>query len=375
MNILWINSATLSVPCRGGIERAVEICVREMARRGHANAVLAWEKSGSEPADITQWVFPQNKFFGSPENVAYFSEILRKFAANIVVFQCAGGVAFPFAEETKAAGVPVVSVIHTDPLFPKFHYMGRSFGWWKTFHTKARLHTKYRFNYEHSACTVVLTERLKAHLQAYLSKAQIAENRIAVIGNASAFPPVPVDFFEKAKELLFVGRMDFSQKRPNWLLDVWMKLQSRFPDWKLRFVGDGKYFAKLQSLAKELGAERVEFCGAREPEPYYRTASVFCMTSAYEPWGITLLEAASFGCAIVAFDNIAPEIAGENRVALVPAFDLDKYAETLAKLMSDSALRERLAKNALAQIPEKFSPKKIGDKWEKLLFETCLKEQ
>ena len=42
--------------------------------------------------------------------------------------------------------------------------------------------------------------------------------------------------------------------------------------------------------------------------------------------------------------------------------------------MSDDALRERLAKNALAQIPEKFSPEKIGAQWE-ALFRKLLAEK
>ncbi len=41
--------------------------------------------------------------------------------------------------------------------------------------------------------------------------------------------------------------------------------------------------------------------------------------------------------------------------------------------MSDDALRERLAKNALAQIPEKFSPEKVGAQWE-ALFRKILTE-
>ena len=113
--------------------------------------------------------------------------------------------------------------------------------------------------------------------------------------------------------------------------------------------------------------ERVRFEGFQNPEPYYRDASIFCMTSAYEGLPMVLIEAASFGCVPVAFESFAAVrdiiSAGENG-CLVPAFDLDAYAETLARLMSDDALRERLA-----QIPEKFSPEKIGAQWEALFRE------
>ena len=84
---------------------------------------------------------------------------------------------------------------------------------------------------------------------------------------------------------------------------------------------------------------------------------------------MVLLEAAAFGCVPVAFDSFAAvrDIIddGENG-ALVPAFDLDAYAETLARLMRNDALRERLAKNAQTQIREKFSMDQIVKKWEEL---------
>lgn len=123
--------------------------------------------------------------------------------------------------------------------------------------------------------------------------------------------------------------------------------------------------------AGTLGLERVSFEGFCAPAPYYRDAAIFCMTSAFEGFPMVLLEAAAFGCVPVAFDSYAAvrDIIddGENGV-LVSAFDLDAYTETLAQLMRDDALRERLALAARGRVAE-FSPDKIAARWEALFAE------
>ncbi len=158
-------------------------------------------------------------------------------------------------------------------------------------------------------------------------------------------------------------------KQPQLLLKIWAKLEPKFPDWSLKMVGGGHEFESIRALAGTLGLKRVSFEGFQKPESYYRDASIFCMTSAYEGWGLVLVEAAAFGCVPVAFDSFAAVydiIADGENGKLVPAFDLEKYAVTLAELMRDNALRERLVRNALRDV-EQFSKEKIYARWEKFL--------
>ncbi len=378
MHLLFLSPSPITELCRGGIERATERCALEMISRGHTARVLAWEKSAEgEPlcAAFPQQFFPQEIPHDASENRALFAQTLREGKIDVVIFQCGAGWKFPFPREARAAGVPVISTIHAVPNSYEARYKMKYSGiarWWNIATKRWRQARKYRFNYDCCACTVVLSNGLIPLLEAHLTRRQIAQKKIAVIGNFSPVKSYFGDLSEKRKELLFVGRMSFFEKRPDLLLQAWIKLQKRFPDWRLRFVGDGDYLPKLKALAGTLGAERVSFEGFQNPDAFYRDAAIFCMTSAYESFGNVLAEAAAFGCVPVAFDSFpaAKDIisSGENGV-LVPAFDTDKYAETLAELMSDDARRERLARNAISQIPEKFSPQKIGDAWEKLISE------
>ncbi len=195
-------------------------------------------------------------------------------------------------------------------------------------------------------------------------------HKIAGISNPATFeapPSVPA----KQKEILFVGRIKFEQKRPDFLLKIWAKLENRFPDWKLKIVGTGSDEAELKRLSQTLGLKNVDFEGFQSPQKYYERAAIFAMTSAYEGFGMVLVEAAAFACVPVAFNSFASvtDIISDNENGvLVPAFDLEKYAEKLAELMENPSLRERLG-NAAKSGVSRFSAPKIAEKWESLFFE------
>lgn len=372
MNILFLIASELTVVCRGGIERSTENCAREMLRRGHNVRILAWIAEKDPSLEFSQLVFPNNKPRNTSENRKLFSHVLRENKVDIVVFQCGVGWKFPFPQEIRESGIPLITVIHSVPNSYEVRYKLKYSGfsrWWNTWTKRWRQTRKYRFNYDISSSTVVLVQGLVPALERFLTDSQISQRKIDVIWNFASFRKSPVDFSNKKKELLFVGRMSFVEKRPDLLLKVWAKLQSEFPDWRLRFVGDGEYLPELKSLAEVLGLARVCFDGFQNPESYYRDASIFCMTSAYEGFPMTLLEAGTYGCVPVVFDSFSAVrdiIADGETGRIVPAFDIDEYSRALASLMGNDNLRIRLAKNVSAQIPEKFSPEKIGDSWEKL---------
>ena len=46
-------------------------------------------------------------------------------------------------------------------------------------------------------------------------------------------------FDKKEKEIIYMGRIDYNQKRVYRVIDTWAKLEAQFPDWRLTIVGDG----------------------------------------------------------------------------------------------------------------------------------------
>ena len=387
MNILFLAFSPM-LPERGGVQRVSELLAEEFERRGNKCFYLARPPAGDEVYSFRQTFLPKNKFRGKSlhENEVFFESFLEKNEISHIIWQDAAYRSFPFCRILKKIrrnrNVSLISVVHSRPDHwqDKFHAREAASSVFKKIQEKLqyqrhyrRYKKYYRVNYDVSDAFVLLSSNYGKEISKYLGQRRSA--KLSAIQNPATYAAETTDFGEKKKELLFVGRMSFAEKRPDLLLRAWEKLQAQFPDWSLRFVGDGGYLPELKRLAGTLGAERVSFEGFQNPAPYYREASIFCMTSASEGFPMVLLEAAAFGCVPVAFDSFAAVrdiIDDGGNGCLVPAFDLDAYAKTIARLMSDDALRERLAKNALAQIPEKFSPEKIGAQWEALFRKVCM---
>ena len=381
-NVLFIFDRPI-VPQRGGVQRVTRTIADFLESSGRYRAFFLaspkGRKSDADDADARQFFLPV-PHFSCGESRRFVRSFLAEKRIDVVVFQSGVARPFPYVRECAALKIPVCSVFHSPPDSwmreePKT-LLSRIRRWRKRMHVAFRYARLCRV----SSAVALLSEGFRAELCKYLSAEEELRRKICVIPNmvnCSSLGTAEPDFSAKKKELLFVGRVTFHAKRPDYLLRVWAKLQARFPAWSLRMVGGAHDFDAVKKLAGTLGLERVHFEGFQNPEPYYRDASIFCMTSAYEGFPNVLVEAASFGCVPVAFDSFAAArdiISDGENGCLVPAFDLDAYAETLARLMSDDALRERLAKNALAQIPEKFSPEKIGAQWE-ALFRKLLAEK
>lgn len=315
---------------------------------------------------------------------SHFCRFLREREIDVAVWQM-GSCRVPFS--LKNMPCPLIAVWHNAPDYRMETYLERLTEKYRirsaflrrflrTGFAKFLIRKSYEFYrncaffYACRCCTkfVLLSEKF---FPAFPPVRKYPEKVCAIPNPATYLPQYDFDFSEKKRELLFVGRLELGQKRVDLLLKIWAKLEARFPEWCLRIIGDGPDATATKNLSKELGLRRVYFEGFCDPRPFYRSASIFCMTSAFEGWGMVLVEAAAFGCVPVAFDSYASVSdiisSGEDGI-LVPAFDCEKYAEELARLMFDSVLREKFARAARARVSE-FSPAKIAEQWEKLFYE------
>ena len=208
--------------------------------------------------------------------------------------------------------------------------------------------------------------------------AKLFPEKVVAISNflAKDLMETEVDWQQKRKEVLFMGRLDNKQKRIDLLLQVWSKIEDDVSDWILNICGGGQDDAMLKQMKEDLGLKNVFFKGFVRPEDYYRTASVFCQTSAMEGLPMVIEEAAAFGCVPMAFDSYeaASDLItdGENG-RLIKPFDTNAYAEALKELIENEDMRLRLARNAKRDV-KRFEPDGIMDEWE-ALFEEVLRKQ
>ena len=205
----------------------------------------------------------------------------------------------------------------------------------KLFHTYTRRAEKlYRDSYEACDAYVVLCEAYRRDLERRLSIAP-DESKVRAIYNPVAGMDRLSLFFGKTKcrEVLFVGRLTYDDKRVDRLLRIW-KMTDR-PDWTLRIVGDGPERKNLENLARGLGLKNVVFEGYAVPDRFYSVASIVAMTSTFEGWPGCLLEALAAGCRPIAFacSEGVKEILGEGRGEAVEPFDENKFGRSLSAMM------------------------------------------
>ena len=160
------------------------------------------------------------------------------------------------------------------------------------------------------------------------------------------------------------------QKRITRAIKIWSAIENdpRLDEWNFRIVGEGPDLAMYKQLAQTLGLKRISFEGFRNPQPYYKQAAIFMMTSAFEGFPMTLVEAQQCGVVPVVMDSYLSlhDIVetGYNGI-IVSNEDLTGYVNKIKELMTDTSLREKLAMNGLHSC-RRFCVEEIVNNWEEL---------
>lgn len=175
--------------------------------------------------------------------------------------------------------------------------------------------------------------------------------------------------------VLSVGRLS-AEKGHAALIAAFRSLRTKtgYEDLRLVLVGDGGEAQSLRVAAADLG-DRVLFAGhVDDPWPFYCSADVFALPSLSEGSPLALFEAMSAGLPIVAsaVGGIPETLTNETSALLVNAGDVEDLARALERVLSDSALAERLGNDAqtIAQrfTPERYTRERIA------IYESLLSE-
>ncbi|ADD40717.1 glycosyltransferase family 4 protein [Stackebrandtia nassauensis] len=178
-------------------------------------------------------------------------------------------------------------------------------------------------------------------------------------------PPSDVD----SKIIVAAGRIE-RPKRFDMLLRVFSKVHKRHPDWRLRIYGSGKRINEIRDVVTDLDlGDSVSLMGRATPlDTEWAKGSIAAVTSKYESFGLTLVEAMNCGLPVVstACDYGPPEIIDhEVDGLLTPVKDENAVAEALCRLIEDERLRKRMSSNAIRKA-RKYHPDDIGARYEQL---------
>ncbi|QGT78306.1 glycosyltransferase [Guyparkeria halophila] len=173
----------------------------------------------------------------------------------------------------------------------------------------------------------------------------------------------------RSRLLIAVGRLG-EEKRFDRLLDAFASASQAHPDWMLVILGEGRQRTSLEHQITSLGlSERVRLPGAvGNVGDWYEAADLYALTSRFEGFPNTLLEALAYGVPAVAVDcETGPREILRHEVdgLLVPQDDQKGVVEALDRLMGDPELRARFAERAV-EAQGRFAVSRVAVQWERL---------
>ena len=158
--------------------------------------------------------------------------------------------------------------------------------------------------------------------------------------------PRPHAFRQDAIHVLYVGRLE-PRKGVDVLIRAAADVQRQHPHVRLVVAGDGTDRTRLESIAREIGAD-VTFAGPiseRELPAYFQAADLVCSPAlGGESFGIVLLEAMAAGRAVVAsrIEGYSDLVEGRECARLTPPGEPVPLARAIAELAENADQRGRL---------------------------------
>ena len=215
-----------------------------------------------------------------------------------------------------------------------------------------------------------------SYIREFLSFTRVKKaTKLVVITN-----PITIPYIEeyekilsyKRKEIIYVGRIDYNQKRVYRVIEVWKLLEKKYPDWKLIIIGDGEEKSKLEEQSFQLGLKRIVFEGFKNPLEYYKYASLLILTSEYEGFPLVIPEGMAWGvvpCVYGSYSAVYDIVKDDvNGIIIEPQkdeFDAENMAERMSLLMCDNVQLKLMAK-AARQMSNQYSLDVVSDSWYKL---------
>ena len=277
-----------------------------------------------------------------PVTIPMLAVKLRRLHPDVVVIQGQwGGIAGSIA--ARLAGVRRILYI---PHWPAFY---ADWDLWRV----CRNYICERTTCALSSRVLALCNSMKAQ---YLYRRWVREDRLRLIPSPVDLTTTPTkqeaaavrnewEWNDADSHVACVGRLAH-QKRVDWLLRSWVKVQAAEPRARLWIVGDGPERAALEQLATDLDiTQSCRFLGM-QPRGirFMAAADIVAVTSLFEAFGYAPVEAMSCGKPVVSndVDGIRDTVRNGRDGYLVAASSTDEFAERLLELIRNPALRAEM---------------------------------
>lgn len=380
MSILFLYNEAIN-PKVGGVEKITYLLANYFELKGFkVYFISGFNKYPTN--DIRQFFLPDISSFNTQKNIDFLIKFIQENNIKIVINQ--GGTnpeISKLAFNASTAGAKLITVIHNSLLANIIHYTESHKVLFKKKRIgfllplidlrpiKALLLYIYKIKYsKHYKDVCFNSDNVILLSLQYKNELSFLTGNLYLDKVLGIFNPIQLNdtiHINKTKELLYVGRINTSQKRVDLLMMIWSKLCIKYPDWRLNIVGGGDELESIKELSKKLKLENIAFWGFQDPQPFYNSASIFCMTSSFEGLPMTLLEAMQNGLVPIAFDSFlsASDVINDNLNGfLIEPFNVENYVTTVEKLMTNVNLREQCSV-AAREKSKTFDLSMVGEEW------------
>ena len=373
----------------GGQEVVTATLADTFIKKGHQVVIASFKQPNDMMVKRTN---PSVRFYTigdfkySKENVDIVRKILLENHINVVINQWG----LPYVpckvlnESKEGMAIKTIAIYHNSPdtnarikdveiaLSETHNPLKKAMLYAKMFAFKQITSRSMKYVYQHTDLYMVLSPSFVKKFKEFTGITH--PDHLQVLTNPVTIDSSSYDYSlsKKQKEIIFMGRIDYNQKRVYRVVDTWAKLESVFPDWKLTIVGDGTARKDIEKQVKEYGLQRVSFEGFQQPKPYYERASILMLTSEYEGFPLVLAECMSFGVIPAVYNSysaVCDIIDGCKDGIVLPyhekGYDANEAAGMIANIMKDDGKREQMALAAIKKSKE-YSVEKIYQEWEKV---------
>ncbi len=228
-----------------------------------------------------------------------------------------------------------------------------------------------RWTYPRCTAAVAQTQSVAQHLSAL-----VGHRPVYVIPNGVVAPAVTAAALTErdARTVVAMGRLS-PEKGFDLLIEAFARLAPQHPDWQLQIAGDGPQRAALQQEVDRHGlGARIQLVGwVADPAEFLSRGALYVMSSRYEGFPTSLLEAMACGLAVISSDCdsgpraiIRPEVDG----LLVPVADPVAMMHAIDRLISDPVTRHGLGERA-REVVDRFSMDRFMQRWNEVV-DACL---
>lgn len=341
----------------GGAERVLSDLTRELARRGHDVSLAYFDEPGSRPFyDFGDSVRLIPIGIGSVSSKSRVGEVARRIAAlrrlgradrPDVAIGFMHSAYVPLAAALAGTSIPVLASEHI--VFE--HYRDRPL----------------------ELASIMLAAPFLAGITAISEPMRdgfprILRHKMRIVPNPVSRPGAVADVIGgPGRTILSVGRLE-PQKDHATLVDAFARVADRFPEWKLRIVGEGSLRPSLAAQVRSLGLRgRVELPGAiRDVGSEYSSVQLFVLSSIYESFGLVTAEAMAHGLPVIGFADCpgTNELIkdGKNGLLVDAGDRVEGLARAMTSLMQSAEDRSRMAAFARDSLAG-HSIEQVADAW------------